>query len=115
MGYVGLGAITTSPGLIVANARWDSPSLAPMVTTASVSGSRSTLYLRLYQSTIATLSFVIPLDAEYLWFFGFLAASVSLSTTWGGLARSGFPIPRSIMSSPRRLASIFIEVTMLKT
>ncbi len=86
-----------------------------MVTTASVSGSRSTSNLLLYHSQIAILNCVIPLDAEYRWFFGFREASQSLSITCFGAGRSGLPIPRSMMSSPLLLASYFRLLTMAKT
>src|SRR3990172_7728087 len=49
-----------SPGPMMARTRWDSPSLAPMVAIASVSGSSSTLYFRLYQLQMARRSFGIP-------------------------------------------------------
>ena len=46
-------------------------------------------------------------EAEYRWFLGFLIASTILLTICLGVAKSGFPIPRSMMSSPLRLASVF--------
>ncbi len=64
IGYVGLGTSAMSPGPIVASTRWDSPSFAPIVAIASVSGSRSTLYFRLYQLQMASRSFGIPRDRE---------------------------------------------------
>ena len=42
-----------SPGDVMANARWEIPSLDPIVAIDSVSGSRSTLNRLLYQSVIA--------------------------------------------------------------
>jgi len=42
----------------------------------------------------------IPRESEYLWFLGLRTASTSLSTMCFGVGRSGFPIPRSMMSSP---------------
>jgi hypothetical protein len=42
MGYAGLGDTTASPGPIVANSKWASASLAPMVTIASLSESKVT-------------------------------------------------------------------------
>jgi hypothetical protein len=53
-----------SPGPIVASTRWDNPSFAPIVAIASVSGSSSTLYFRLYQLQIASRSFGIPRESE---------------------------------------------------
>ena len=49
----------------------------------------------------------VPRLAEYRWFRGFAAASVSFSTAISGDGRSGFPKPRSITSSPERLRSSF--------
>src|SRR3990170_3196833 len=60
-------------------------------------------------------SLVMPLDAEYRWFFGFWAASISLSTMCWGVPWSGLPMPRSMISSPLLRASIFIAFTMAKT
>src|SRR5687767_12406356 len=42
-------------------------------------------------------------------------ASTSLSTMCFGVAPSGLPIDRSMMSSPRRRAAIFNSLVMLKT
>ena len=100
IGYDGLGTSAMSPGPIVASTRWDNPSFAPIVAIASVSGSRSTLYFRLYQLQMASRSFGMPRESEYRWFRGLRAASTSLSTMCFGVGRSGFPIPRSMMSSP---------------
>ena len=66
IGYEGFGTKTASPLSKVANAKWPKPSFDPIVTTASVSGSRSTSKFRLYQSAIDFLSLGIPLDCEYL-------------------------------------------------
>ena len=45
----------------------------------------------------------------------FCAASISLSTISFGVAPSGFPIPKSIMSSPRLRAAAFNSLVMLNT
>jgi hypothetical protein len=49
---------------MVTRIRWESPSLTPMVTMASVSGSISTSKRRRYQSEMARRSRVIPMEAE---------------------------------------------------
>ena len=46
---------------------------------------------------------------------GFSAASIILSTMCFGVAPSGLPMPKSMMSSPRRRAATFISPVMLKT
>src|SRR5207253_566059 len=66
IGYDGLGTRATSPGWTSVHIRWDSPSLAPMVLMASVSGSMSTPNLRRYRSEMASRSFGMPRLAEYL-------------------------------------------------
>src|SRR5208282_1231728 len=86
-----------------------------MVAMASVSGSMSTAKRRLYQLEMASRSLVIPREAEYRWLAGLPAASMSFATMWGGVARSGLPIPKSMMSSPRRRASIFRALTVENT
>ena len=57
-------ASAPSPGWSTARARWASPSLAPMVAMASVSGSSSTPKRVAYQVVMALRSRVMPLDAE---------------------------------------------------
>ena len=64
MGYVGLGQIATSPGPSTDSAKWDRPSLEPMVTIDSVSGSRSTSKRRRYQSHTASRSLYRPREVE---------------------------------------------------
>src|SRR2546423_15245122 len=56
IGYDGLGTRATSPGWTSVHIRWDSPSLAPMVLMASVSGSMSTPNLRRYRAEMASRS-----------------------------------------------------------
>src|SRR5512139_1077783 len=104
-----------SPGPIVASTRWEIPSFAPIVAIVSVSGSSVTPYFRLYQLEMARRSFGIPRDREYRWFLGFLAASISFSTMCLGVGRSGFPIPRSMMSSPARRIFDLSSVTTANT
>ena len=110
-----MGTNTTSPASTVASTRWERPSLAPMVAMASVCGSMSTSKRRLYQAEMAILSLVIPRDAEYRWLTPLPAASTSLATMCGGVGRSGLPIPKSMISSPRRRASIFMALTVANT
>jgi hypothetical protein len=56
IGYVGVGASTTSPEPSIASARWAMPSFEPIVTMASRSASRCTSKRRRYQSQIARRS-----------------------------------------------------------
>src|SRR3954451_21428160 len=95
--------------------RCERPSLAPMVVTTSVSGSRSTPQFRRYRSDTARRSFGMPLLAEYRWFLETWAASHSLSTAISGEGMSGLPKPRSMMSSPARRASILSWSVMVNT
>src|SRR5512139_3216632 len=104
-----------SPGPIVASTRWEIPSFAPIVAIVSVSGSSITPYFLLYQLQMASRSFGIPRDAEYRWFRGFFAASISFSTMCLGVGRSGLPIPRSMMSSPARRIFDLSSVTTANT
>ena len=82
------------------------PSFDPMVTIASVSGSKSTSQRRLYQWQIARRRRGMPFDTEYPCVSGRCTVSTSLSTMCCGVAPSGLPIPKSMMSSPRRRAAI---------
>src|ERR1700728_4940626 len=86
-----------------------------MVTIDSVSGSSSTPYRLRYQLQIALRSRGIPLDKEYRWVAVLPAASIILSTMCLGVAPSGLPMPKSIMSSPRARAAAFNSPVMLKT
>src|SRR3989440_8533680 len=91
------------------------PSLEPMVTIASRSMSMSTSQRRLYHWQMARRSRGMPLETEYPCVSSRCATSTSLSTMWRGVAPSGFPIDRSMMSSPARRAAIFSSLVMLKT
>src|ERR1700761_8934415 len=57
----------------------------------------------------------IPFDNEYRCVAVLPAASIILSTMCLGVAPSGFPMPKSMMSSPRARAAAFISLVMLKT
>src|SRR5271168_4574140 len=57
----------------------------------------------------------IPRESEYRCVSGLRAASIILSTMCFGVAPSGLPMPKSIMSSPRARAAAFISLVMLKT
>ena len=64
IGYEGDGTSAVSPGASSTHMRWDSPSLAPMVVTTSVSGSSSTPKRRRYSDGTAWRSFGMPRLAE---------------------------------------------------
>src|ERR1700722_14823420 len=100
MGHVGVGTRALSPGPTRVHIRCDSPSLAPMVVTTSVSGSSSTPKRRRYRLAMANRSLGMPRDAEYRWLRGLWAASHSFSTAMSGLGMSGLPNPMSMTSSP---------------
>src|SRR6201995_2345783 len=57
----------------------------------------------------------IPFDKEYRCVAVLPAASIILSTMCLGVAPSGFPMPKSIMSSPRARAEAFSSPVMLNT
>ena len=64
IGYAGAGTTAVSPGSTSTHIRCASPSFAPIVATAWVSGSSSTPNRSRYRSQIAPRSFGMPRLAE---------------------------------------------------
>src|SRR5437868_8422518 len=56
---------------------------------------------------MARRSLGMPRDTEYPWVSDRCTVSTSLATMCGGVGPSGLPMPKSMMSSPRRRAAIF--------
>src|SRR6266498_571079 len=91
------------------------PSFEPMVTIASASGSNSMSQRRRYHWQMARRKRGMPRETEYPCVSGRCTVSTSLSTMCRGVGPSGLPMPKSMMSSPRRRAAILSSEVMLKT
>ena len=57
----------------------------------------------------------MPFDTEYPCVSRRCTVSTSFCTMCGGVGPSGLPMPKSMMSSPRRRAAILSSVVMAKT
>ena len=62
-----------------------------------------------YQSAAALRNANIPSYEGYWWFLGSAAAAARAWIIWGGVGRSGSPIPKLMTSTPFFTCSCFIR------